>query len=55
MPENSWAPKEIHSRVWQAQDDQTVEHTIQWINLYLLDNVIGFHNTYPLHTDLFGG
>lgn len=52
MPENSRAPKEIHSRVCQVQDDQTVDHTIQQINLYLLDSVIGFPNTYPLHTDL---
>ena len=32
-----------------------VDSTIHWINLYALDNAIGFPNTYPLDSDLFGG
>ena len=31
---------------------QRVDNTIQWINLYLLDNSIGFDSTYPMHSDL---
>ena len=33
-------------------DGATCTHQI---NLYLVDNAIGFLNTYPLHSDLSGG
>ena len=32
-----------------------VDSPIQRINLYPVDNAIGFPNTYPLDSDLFGG
>ena len=31
------------------------ENTIHWINLYPVDNVIGFPNTYPLDSDFSVG
>ena len=34
---------------------QKVDSTIRWINLYPVDNAIGFPNTYPLESDLSGG
>ena len=27
---------------------QKVDGTIHWLNLYVLENAISFHNTYPL-------
>jgi len=35
--------------------DQKVDNTMHWINLYAVDNAIGFLNTYPLESDLSGG
>ena len=32
-----------------------VDSAIQWMNLYSVDNAIGFPNTYPLENDLSGG
>ena len=34
---------------------QKVDTVIHWIDLYPVDNVIGFPNTYPLGTDLSNG
>ena len=34
---------------------QKVDSAIRWINLYSVDNAIGFPNTYPLDRDLSGG
>ena len=34
---------------------QKVDSGIRWINLYLVDNAIGFPNTYPPGSDLSGG
>ena len=34
---------------------QKVDTVTHWINLYPVDNVIGFPNTYPLDTDLSNG
>ena len=34
---------------------QKLDCAIHRINLYPVDNVIGFPNTYPLHSDLSGG
>ena len=34
---------------------QKVDNTIQRINLYLVENTIGFLDTYPLDSDLSGG
>ena len=34
---------------------QKLDSTIHQINLYLVDSTIGFPNTYPLDSDLFGG
>ena len=34
---------------------QTLDSAIQRINLYPVDNAIGFPNTYPLDSDLSGG
>ena len=34
---------------------QTVDDAIHWINLYLVDNAIGFPNTYPADGDLWSG
>ena len=34
---------------------QKVDTVTHWINLYPVDNVIGFPNTYSLDTDLFNG
>ena len=31
---------------------QKVDSAFQWINLYPLDIIIDFPNTYPLHNDL---
>lgn len=28
-----------------------MDSTIHWINLYIMDNAAGFHNTYPLNND----
>ena len=39
----------------QAPVVQKVDSTIQRINLYPVDNAIGFPNTYPLYSDLSGG
>ena len=34
---------------------QKVDSGIRWINLYLVNNAIGFPNTYPPGSDLSGG
>ena len=34
---------------------QKVDSATRWINLYPVDNAIGFPNTYPLDSDLSGG
>ena len=34
---------------------QTLDNAIHRINLYPVDSVIDFHNTYPLDSDLSGG
>ena len=34
---------------------QTLDSTIHRINLYPADNLIDFHNTYPVDSDLSGG
>ena len=34
---------------------QKLDSAIQWINFYQVDNIIGFPNTYPLHSDLSDG
>ena len=39
----------------QAPVLQKVDSAIQQINLFSVDNAIGFHNTYPLDSDLSGG
>ena len=47
------------SVAWQeiqlASVVQTLDSTIQRIKIYLVDNAIGFPNTYPLDSDLSGG
>ena len=38
----------------QAPAIQKVDCAIQWINLYPIDNAVGFSNAYPLrHRDFF--
>ena len=32
-----------------------MDKAIHWINLYLVDNIFDFPNTYPMDVDLFGG
>ena len=39
----------------QAPVVQKLDSAIHWINLYKVDNAIGFPNTYPLDSDLSGG
>ena len=39
----------------QAPVVQRLDSTIQWINLYSLDNSIGFASTYPVDSDLSAG
>ena len=39
----------------QAPVVQNVDNAIHRINLYPVDRAIGFHNTYPLDSDLSGG
>lgn len=40
----------------QAPAIQKVDCAIQWINLYPIDNAVGFSNAYPLrHRDFSGG
>ena len=34
---------------------EKMDNSIQWINLYSVDNAIGFPNTYLLDSDLTGG
>ena len=34
---------------------QRVDNTMHWINVYPLNDVIGFLDTYPLDSDLSGG
>ena len=34
---------------------QRVDNSIHWINVYPLNDVIGFLDTYPLGSDLSGG
>ena len=34
---------------------QRVDNTIHWTNVYPLNDVIGFLDTYPLDSDLSGG
>ena len=34
---------------------QKVDNAIRWINLYSVDSVIGFPNTYQLDSDLSNG
>ena len=41
--------------VLQAPVVQKVDSSIHRINLYPLENAIGFPNTYPLDSDLSGG
>ena len=40
---------------FQASVAKKVDSAIQWINLYPVDNAIGFPNTYLVDTDLSGG
>ena len=40
---------------YQAQVLQKVDIAIHQINLYPLDDTIGFPNAFPLDSDLFGG
>ena len=39
----------------QAPVVQKVDSTLHWINLYPMDNPIGFPNTYPLDRGLSSG
>ena len=39
----------------QAPVVQKVDSAIHWISYYLLFSAIGYHNTYPLDSDLYGG
>ena len=39
----------------QAPVVQNVDNAIQWINVYPVDIVVGFPNTYPLDSDLSDG
>ena len=39
---------------YQAPVVQTLDSAIHWIKIYLVDNAIGFPNTYPLDSDLSG-
>ena len=41
--------------VHQAPLVQLVDNTIHWINLFPVDEVIDFPNTYPLDSNLSGG
>ena len=43
------------SLIRQALVVQTLDNAIHRINLYPVDSVIDFHNTYPLDSDLSGG
>ena len=36
----------------QAPVDQKVDSTIHWINLYPVENAVGFPNTYPLESTI---
>ena len=39
----------------QAPVVQTLDSAIHRIKIYLVDNALGFPNTYPLDSDLSGG
>ena len=45
----------VDSLVLQIPVVQKVDSTIHRINLYPMDSVIAFPNTYPLDNDLSGG
>ena len=45
----------LDSTIHQAPVVQKVDSAIHWINLYSVDNAIGFPNTYPLDRDLSSG
>ena len=45
----------LDSTIHQAPVVQKVDSAIRWINLYSVDNAIGFPNTYLLDSDLTGG
>ena len=47
-------PKSFHS-IGLAPVVQKLDEDIHWMNLYPLDNAIGFCNTYLLDSDFFGG
>ena len=48
--------KFVVTRDVQAPVIQKVDCAIQWINLYPIDNAVGFSNTYPLlHRNFSGG
>ena len=40
---------------YQAPVVRKVDSVIHWISYYQLDSAIGYRNTYPLDSDLFGG
>ena len=42
-------------RNYQAPVVQTLDSAIHRIKIYLVDNAIGFPNTYPLDSDLSAG
>ena len=41
--------------IYLAPVVQNVDNAIQWINVYPVDIVVGFPNTYPLDSDLSDG
>jgi len=45
----------LKSLIQQAPVVQTLDSAIHQINLYPVDNAIGFPNTYPLDSDLSAG
>ena len=45
----------VDSLVLQAPVVPKVDSAINQINLYAMDSVIAFPNTYPVDNDLFGG
>ena len=44
-----------YTAIYLAPVVQTLDSTIQGINLYPVDSAIGFPNTYPLDSDLSDG
>ena len=55
MTRSEWLQAKGETFTLLAPVVQKVDNANHWINLYPVDKVIGFPDTYPLDSDLSGG